>query len=558
MKVNFIKTLALVVSIIGAVFSSKSQNTVGLLSIEHEDVYEGYSLFFPHNQSSVYLIDNCGEIVHEWADSSNFRPGNIAYIDNEGNLTKGKRDAALAGDHIWAGGGGSIIERRSWDNELIWEFEMNDSLQRIHHDFSVMPNGNVLAIAWELKSEEDAQAAGRDTSTTAQDKLWPDFIFELNGDDGEIVWEWHAWDHLIQDFDSSKANYGSVYDHPELININYDNTKGHPDWLHANSIDYNEDLDQIMISVPTFNEIWIIDHSTTTQQAAGHLGGFADKGGDLLFRWGNPLAHAAGDSSDQKLFYQHDAHWINDFLDDSHSEYGKIAVFNNRVNENVSTAHVIMPEWVDYEWAYSSDDNVFLPNDFSKTYRHPVSDSLMYSNILSSIQHLPNDNVLLGVGRPGYAFELNSANEVVWEYRTPLVAGSPVNQGDAIALSQNLTFRIKKYPLDFEGFKDRDLSPKGYIELNPDVNFCEGLNTSVFDNEDKGDLIVYPNPVSDILNIEGLNAENLSLAVYNARGMKIGDYELTNTTLRIAIKNWDPGVYFVTAGAFSRKVYIKP
>src|SRR5207248_2769403 len=38
---------------------------------------------------------------------------------------------------------------------------------------------------------------------------------------GEIVWEWHAWDHLIQEFDPQKANYGVVADHPERVDINF-------------------------------------------------------------------------------------------------------------------------------------------------------------------------------------------------------------------------------------------------------------------------------------------------------------------------------------------------
>ena len=79
-----------------------------------------------------------------------------------------------------------------------------------------------------------------------------------------------------------------VSEQPELIDLNFDNQDGHPDWLHSNSIDYNEELDQILLSVPHFDEVWIIDHSTSTEEAKGHIGGNSAKGGDLIFRWGKP------------------------------------------------------------------------------------------------------------------------------------------------------------------------------------------------------------------------------------------------------------------------------
>ena len=117
---------------------------------------------------------------------------------------------------------------------------------------------------------------------------------------GSIVWEWHLWDHLIQDYDPTKDNYGVVGDHPELIDVNYSLApfccpSGNADWTHTNAVDYNEQLDQIMLSVRNFSEIWVLDHSTTTAQAASHSGGRSGKGGDLLYRWGNPAAYRAGD-----------------------------------------------------------------------------------------------------------------------------------------------------------------------------------------------------------------------------------------------------------------------
>ena len=129
-------------------------------------------------------------------------------------------------------------------------------MDRLHHDIAPMPNGNILMISWELKTKEEAIQAGRDTALLTQSKLWPDYIIEVDPVLDSIVWEWHVWDHLIQGFDATKDNYGVVADHPELVDLNFVTNGGTADWMHTNSIDYNAELRQIMISVPTFNEVW--------------------------------------------------------------------------------------------------------------------------------------------------------------------------------------------------------------------------------------------------------------------------------------------------------------
>lgn len=66
---------------------------------------------------------------------------------------------------------------------------------------------------------------------------------------GEVVWEWRASDHLIQDFDEDKANYGELAKHPGRIDINYGKGANIPeDFMHLNSAFYIEDLDQIVVT----------------------------------------------------------------------------------------------------------------------------------------------------------------------------------------------------------------------------------------------------------------------------------------------------------------------
>ena len=203
-----------------------AQNTVGLLSYDHTKAFDGYNLMYPHNQPNVYLLNNCGEIVHVWNDVDDFRPGNVAYLLEDGRLVKTKRPRIITNDPIWAGGGGATVEIRDWDNNLEWSFTINDSLQRLHHDIEVLPSGNILMIVWELKNEIEAIQAGRDTALMVQDKLWPDKVIEVDPTNSQIVWEWHAWDHLVQSYDSTKDNYGVIAEHPELINLNLDTNDG--------------------------------------------------------------------------------------------------------------------------------------------------------------------------------------------------------------------------------------------------------------------------------------------------------------------------------------------
>jgi hypothetical protein len=420
----------------------------------------------------TFLINNQGEIVHSW--KSDYILAHGVYLLENGNLIRS--DLPKPNPRFISGGVGGRVEMFDWNGTLVWEFEYSTLEYCLHHDIEVLPNGNILMIAWEYKSYSEAIEAGRNPKKLQAGEVWSDFIIEVEptgSSGGKIVWEWHVWDHLIQDYDPTKDNYGNVADHPELIDINYGSPL--PDWLHTNSIDYNEEFDQILLSVRGFNEIWVIDHSTTTEEAAGHTGGRSGKGGDILYRWGNPRAYRAGYFEDQKFFSQHDAQWIEPGCPGE----GNILVFNNGVSRpgrKYSSVDEIVPP-VDKNGSYYLEPgSAYGPHDviWSYTAENPTD---FFSAYVSGAQRLPNGNTLICEGAKGRIFEVTPDKEIVWEYinRIP-------------SLVNNDVFKAIRYPPDYPGLAglfhppNKPKIPSGPTSGNVGVEYSYSSNTTDPDN----------------------------------------------------------------------------
>lgn len=201
---NFFKTIILLVVFFPTSFG---QITVGLLQHDIGTLDDGYVLFAPIGSTSTYLIDKCGTLVKTWP--STYKPGQSCYILPDGTLLR----AGNANNTTFtAGGKGGIIEKIDWDGNVTWSYTISSSTECQHHDIKALPNGNVLAIVWESKTDAQAIAEGRDPALTTT-TVWSEKIIEIQpvgATGGNIVWEWHLWDHLVQDFDSTKSNYGTV------------------------------------------------------------------------------------------------------------------------------------------------------------------------------------------------------------------------------------------------------------------------------------------------------------------------------------------------------------
>ncbi len=519
-----------------------TDRTVGLITKETL-AFEGYTLFAPNSSTTTCLIDNDGLLVHSW--ESDYRPGQSVYLLEDGNLL---RTANVHNSIFYAGGSGGRVQIINWDGEVIWDYLHSSSQYCQHHDVEILPNGNVLLIAWELKSFDEAVEAGRNPNLISENSLWPDYIIEVepNGsNEGTVIWEWRVWDHLVQNYDSSKLNYGVVSDHPELIDLNFvlnTNTEN-ADWNHTNSVNYNEELDQIILSVHDFNEIWIIDHSTTTEEAASHEGGNSGKGGDLLYRWGNPRTYETGVLSDTKLYGQHDAQWI----DSGYPGAGNVLIFNNGTGRNYSTIDEIVTP-VDTVGNYTiTSGTAYGPDEQTWLYEAENSTDF-YSQNISGVQRLSNGNTLVCSGANGNFFEVTAEKEIVWHYINPVTDLGVLTQGDSPDGTRNSVFKIRRYAPEYAGFEEHDLTPGEPIEKYETV----AVESSNLPNEFKLNQN-YPNPFnpSTTISFELPSSSWVSLKIYNVKGeliTSIVDEHLSkgHHEFNWNAKNFSSGIYFYT------------
>ena len=353
------------------------------------------------------LVTNDYQIHHTWYHPSYVH--STAYLGQDRTLIV----PLIISDPImpipsWAGG---RFQKLDWEENVIWDFYYYDTLYNPHHDIEPLPNGNILVICWEVKSQNEAINKGK---ININSEIWPTMIVELEPPNGEVVWEWHLWDHLIQDVDISLPNYGIIAEHPELLDINQggpvSNING--DWLHVNAIHYNSELDQIIFSSRHMNEIYIIDHSTTSEEASGHTGGSSGKGGDFLYRWGNPMNYGRGDVNDRRIVAPHGANWVKPTFPGS----GNILIFNNNPNQRGDGGD---SEVIEIAPPLNNDGNYFIDAD-SAFGPHGLiwshgGDSTFFSGWQSGAYRLYNGNTLITVAQQKNVFEVNPNNEVVWQ-----------------------------------------------------------------------------------------------------------------------------------------------
>lgn len=496
---------------------------------------------------------------------------------------------------IGQGGTTGKVRKVRWDGTTIWEYTVSTTTTQMHHDICPMPNGDVLLIVYESKSASPTTVGCSSTRT-----VWSEKIIQVHPTGqgttssawgGTIVWEWHLWDHLCQSvYPSVTSTYvTNVSEHPERMNINYNIAQ---DWFHMNGIDYNAALDQIIVSSHAMSEVFVIDHSTTTAEAATHSGGNSGKGGDFLYRWGRPQNYGCTTGGNNSGFNViHDAHWVPS-TNPNWPNY--MCAYNNNSGSTVQCV-IWQPPYNGYNYNYTPG-SIIGPTTCIK----PTIPSISAQDMGNS-QQLDNGNILITspnqkfyeVNGSGTTYQTVSVStnhayrvkkcDVRYPTATAGTSTSTVCANTAVNLSSsatsvtetttNYTYSWSSNPA---GFTSSDQNPvttptsagsytytvtvtntlvgcTGTASVNVTVNSCTDIDEI---NGNKSVLSIYPNPTTGIMNLESSSIDNadFEVLVYDAYG-KLYRKEKNNKAINISDLN--AGVYFVVVKTENVSIYNK-
>lgn len=397
-------------------------------------VTDGYVLLTPQDSTMTYLIDNDGNVVNEWKSE---HKGFSAEMLPNGNMARHSRVEGAKPAQF--GGTAGLLEEFDWSGKKVWEYAMNTPEKEVsHHTFEVMPNGNYMLLGWEYKSYDDAVAKGMDPNfggrTLFKDGLklgkdtvqgiWPDFIREVDRKTGNVVWEWHVWDHIGTGADQIDIN--------KFIPAHVYRAYSGPDWTHFNGVAYNPKTDEICVTSRNLGEVYVINKKT----------------GKITYRWGNPANYGAGkapagysDDGDQQLFGPHAPDWTPE---------GTISILdngNNRPSGNYTRAVELDPKTNKIVWFWGPGAVKAQGGNF-------------YSAYQCGAQKIANGNWMITSTNDGHVVEVTKDKNIVWEIVNPVRVDKIYKASSNHGAGGDPIHKAIRYGKDFAGFKGKEIKAR--------------------------------------------------------------------------------------------------
>ena len=331
--------------------------------IDKNNIEKGYVLLAHYsrfkelnNSGVVYLSDMLGKPVHTW--KTEYQPL-YTMLKKNGNIVV---SLIIPGsDKDFPGGGRSgILQELDWNGNVVWQYQNN----LLHHDFEVLPNGNIAALLWErVPKGISKNIKGGIPQTEFQGDVWSDNIIEID-QHGDIVWSWHAYEHL----DFNDDTLGEITPRSQ--------------WTHANSIRYLEKnpFDQkeaFLVSFRFLDKVILINKNNS----------------NVIWKSPNTI-----------FSHQHDATLLLN---------GNILVFDNNMPARQNPAFFsgsrvveINPKTNKIEWEFKAGET-------------GGERASLNAAVTSGAQRLSNGNTLIIDGPKGHLFQINSDKKLVWDFISP-------------------------------------------------------------------------------------------------------------------------------------------
>ena len=326
---------------------------------------KGYTIVTSNGESTTYLIDMSGQVVHAWRYPE-FR-GFYGRLMPNGNLLLLATATSVVAPPppegrvpTWTetvrriGGNATHVVELDWDGNVVWQYENHD----IHHDFVRLPNGNTLVATFiELPPEVAKAVRGGFRERLMPPMISDDFV-EVDPAGKEV----------------RRVNLWKLLD-PRRDPICF--LERRLEWTHTNSLDVNAQ-GEILFSCRTNSRVGIIS---------------AD-GSQLRWKYGSPDVN-----------HQHHATFLAN---------GHVQIFDNGMHRRGMPRSSIVevdPKDSSIVWQYTADPDIqFL------------------SAHISGADRLAGGNVLVCEGAPGRLFEVTPKKEIVWEWVNPFTHRGPQGQ----------------------------------------------------------------------------------------------------------------------------------
>jgi hypothetical protein len=386
-----------------------------------------------------------------------------------------------------------------------------------------------------------------------------DAIVEVDGQ-GNVVWEWWFFDHVVQDIDPSKPTYGIIANTPGKIDLNIPGNPVKSDWMHCNSLDFNEDKDLIVIN-SVHGEFYVIDHGNTfvAGDPVSSIALAAGSAGDFLYRFGDPAKYDQGDppsvldnwekatSGHKQIGGAHNIQWIKPGLPGA----GNFMVFSNSQNlfeltpqsyiieinpylnsSGTNTGNFVNPPDAGYKVVNSPNSNLMKEKrNVSKQVVWMFSsknNTSFYSTIGSGAQRLPNGNTFVCSMNDGHFFEVAPADtSIVWEYINPMTRDGIKKIKTDNYPTYNGVFRAYRYAADHPALAGHDLTPGSTMTgAEPSYYTPADLNsvTENYQESPQPDMMKnYPNPFaySTTIEFEIDTPKYVQVIIYDFSGKQI-------------------------------------